>query len=264
MKLKFRFSVDDNIWFLKDIANNNYKSIFENEYLNFYKYLHDTYNVKIQFNIFYCTEGFNLSQMTDSYKEEWNKNSDWLKLSFHSLQEDPSKPYEFSGREEVRNDCQTVQNEIIRFAGAESLNLYTTLHWAVATKDGCLGLKDCGIKGLIGLFGRTDNLGLSYHLSKDISLYLQNHLYYKDDETSLLFFNNDMVINNTKLKDIPILLEAKVGKEFIEIMIHEQYFYKTYFAYQKDFKEKVIAAISFLKNNGYQSVFLDEIADNNL
>ncbi len=258
--MNFRFSVDDNIWFLKDIAGSHYKSIFENEYLNFYKYLHETYHIKIQLNLFYRTEDFNLSQMPDIYKEEWNYHSDWLKLSFHSLQENPPMPYEHSSREEIKKDCNLVQNEIIRFAGTESLDLYTTLHYVTATKDGCLGLKDCGIKGLVGLFGTAENPNRSYSLPIEVCSFLQNHPYYKDDETNLFFFTNDMIINTVKLDEIPVLLKPKIGKDFIEIMIHEQYFYKTYFAYQSDFKDKVISAITFLINNGYQSVFLDEIA----
>jgi len=202
--------------------------------------------------------------MPDIYKEEWTNNSDWLKLSFHSLQENPPIPYEHSSREEIKKDCDLVQSEIIRFAGIESLNLYTTLHYAAATKYGCLGLKDCGVKGLVGLFGTTGNLHCSYHLSYDVCAFLQNHPYYKDNETNLFFFNNDMVINTVKLNEIPVLLKPKIGKGFIEIMIHEQYFYKTYFAYQSDFKDKVISAISFLINNEYQSVFLDEIVDGKL
>jgi hypothetical protein len=259
--LKFRFSVDDNIWFLKDLTNKkySYKSIFDNEYLGFYKSLHDKFNIKIQLNIFYSTEGFDLSQMTDKYKEEWKANSDWLKLSFHAYSEFPDKPYLNSGREELKRDCEMIHKEIIRFAGAESLDLYTTVHWAVATKEGCLGLKDCGIKGLVGLF---DHSGLSYHLSSEVADYLHKHTYYVDKETGLIFFNNEMVINSLGINEIQPILSKKIGKEFIEIMIHEQYFYKDYMGYQPDFKEKVISAVSFLTDNGYKSVFLDEIADN--
>ena len=40
---KYRLSIDDNIWFLKDISVNSskYKSIFENPYLKFLKEVHD-------------------------------------------------------------------------------------------------------------------------------------------------------------------------------------------------------------------------------
>ena len=75
---RYRLSLDDNIWFLRDISNNSatYKSIFENPYLAFFKQIHDTYGTKVHINIYYQTEGFNLSQMTTKYKSEWKDNAE--------------------------------------------------------------------------------------------------------------------------------------------------------------------------------------------
>ena len=92
----FCFTVDDNIRFLKEITENRYKSIFEHPYLAMYKRLHEKYGLKVQLNMFYCTSGFDLSLMSDSYYSEWEENSDWLKLYFHSEYEN-LRPYEFSG-----------------------------------------------------------------------------------------------------------------------------------------------------------------------
>ncbi len=84
---KYRLSLDDNIWFLKDLSVNSgtYKSIFENPYLGFMKQVHDTYGTKIHINLFYQTEGFNLSQLTTQYQNEWKANAEWLRLSFHAF-----------------------------------------------------------------------------------------------------------------------------------------------------------------------------------
>ena len=95
---KYRISVDDNIWFLQDIAKNadTYKSIFDNPYLAVYKNVHDTYGTKVHFNIYMeCPEfgGFNLTQMPDKYKREWQANASWLHLSFHARKNFPDKPY---------------------------------------------------------------------------------------------------------------------------------------------------------------------------
>ena len=75
---KYRLSLDDNIWFLKDLSVNSstYKSIFENPYLGFLKQVHDTYGTKIHINIFYQTEGFNLSQLTTHTKTNGKKMQD--------------------------------------------------------------------------------------------------------------------------------------------------------------------------------------------
>ena len=92
---KYRLSLDDNIWFLKDVSDNasQYKSIFENSYLALLKEVHETYGTKIHINIYYQTEGFNLSQMTTKFRNEWRENAGWLRLSFHALQNDPDVPY---------------------------------------------------------------------------------------------------------------------------------------------------------------------------
>ena len=43
------------------------------------------------------------------------------------------------------------------------------------------------------------------------------------------------------------------------VMIHEQYFYGDYKAYQPDFEEKLTAVFSYLAENGYQSRFFEEL-----
>lgn len=256
--MHFRFSVDDNIWFLRDLANYNYNSIFNNEYLAVYKRLHEKYKIKIQLNLFYETEGFTLSQMTDRYKEEWISNSDWLQLSFHSRKES-ANPYMNSSYEEVYKDCITVHGEIVRFAGKQALNMYTTIHCCKATKDGVRALYDAGIRGLVGIFGTIDNPRLSYSVSYDEYKNYYDKPYYYDTTSKMYFFNNNMVINTVGIGEIEEKLAPSIGKDFVEIMIHEQYFYKDYIQYQPDFEKKLDVAVSYLINQGYTSVFLDEI-----
>ena len=81
---KYRLSLDDNIWFLKDIYinTNRYKSIFENPYLRFLKEVHDNYGTKIHINIYYETDGFNISQLSDRFKSEWRANSGLAEIKF--------------------------------------------------------------------------------------------------------------------------------------------------------------------------------------
>ena len=64
-------------------------------------------------NLFYREGDFNLSMMTDRFKDEWQDNASWLKLSFHSDFENVD-PYINSGYQEVFNDCNAVQKEIKR------------------------------------------------------------------------------------------------------------------------------------------------------
>ena len=69
----FCFTVDDNIRFFRDLSNGNQASLFEHPYLAMYKRLHEKYGLKIQLNLFYEMPGFDLSQMTNRFRQEWRE-----------------------------------------------------------------------------------------------------------------------------------------------------------------------------------------------
>lgn len=255
--MHFRFSVDDNIWFLQDLANNNYNSIFDNSYLALFKRLHEKYNLKVQLNLFYQYENFDLSKVPDRYKPEWISNKDWLQLSFHSKSE--KTLYTNSGYDEVFSDCQTVNNQIKRFAGEKVLNPVTTVHCCKTTLSGLKALEDLGIKGLAGLFGTAQKPNQSYGLVYCDFKSIYTDCYYYNKTYNMCFVNLDMVINTFRLEDIIPYLKNYIGKEHIEIMIHEQYFYPHYYMYQPDYESKLNTAISYLIDNNYKSCFLDEV-----
>jgi hypothetical protein len=263
---KYRFSLDDNIWFLKDISNNStiYRSIFENAYLGFLKYIHDMYGTKIHINIYYQTDDFNLSQMTPKYKSEWQDNATWLRLSFHALQNDPDRPYINSGYDELKKDCEMVNEQIRRFAGEEVMGPVTTLHWGAATSDGCRALRDSGYNILAGYFVvEKGEEPVSYYLDEDKKLNLSKRVAWKDNRAGIIFSRINIVINRHKLDEIiPYLDEIKKDPHrsaYMDVMIHEQYFYPSYTGYQPDFREKVIKTISWVTDNGYKPAFLSEV-----
>jgi hypothetical protein len=263
---KYRFSLDDNILFLKDINANSskYKSIFDNAYLGLLKQVHDTFGTKIHINIYYQTEGFNLSQMTAKYKSEWKENAGWLHLSFHALQNDPDRPYIASGYDEVKRDCEMVKEQIRRFAGEEVMSPETTLHWGAATVEGCRALRDCGYKALAGYFVvEKGEEPVSYYLDDEKKLNLSRRIAWKDNREDVIFSRINIVINNHKLEEIvPYLDNIKKDpfrSAFMEVMIHEQYFHPTYVDYQPDYREKVIKTIEWVTNNGYKPAFLSEV-----
>ncbi len=268
---KYRLSLDDNIWFLKDISVNSatYKSIFENPYLSFLKEVHDTYGTRIHINIYYQTDGFNLSQMTDKFKEEWKKNAEWLRLSFHALQNDPDMPYKNSGYDEVKRDCELVRKEIRRFAGDELMDRVTTLHWGEATKEGCRALRDSGYDVLAGYFSvDTDQYPVSYYLNAEQREYVNKRFVWRDNNEGIIFSRIGMVINSFELDQIIPTLNGYLNGQhkpgFMDLMIHEQYFYPFYINYQPDFREKVLTAVKWATDNGYKPAFLSEyISDKN-
>jgi hypothetical protein len=262
---KYRFSLDDNILFLKDINKNSgiYKSIFENTYLGFLKQVHDTYGTKIHMNIYYQTDGFNLAQMTDKYKNEWKDNSHWLRLSFHALQNDPDRPYKIAGYDEVKRDCEKVKEQIRRFAGEEVMGPVTTLHWGAANLDGTRALRDSGYKALAGYFViEKDQEPVSYYLDEEKKINLSKRIAWRDNKEGIIFSRINIVINSHKLEEIvPYLEEIKKDPHrsaFMDVMIHEQYFHPSYIDYQPDYRQKVMTTIKWVVDNSYKPAFLSE------
>lgn len=257
----YRFSLDDNILVFRDLAQKGCQSLFDHPYLAFLKEVHREFRSKIQLNLYYETEGFCLTQMPDRYREEWKENAKWLKLSFHARANDPPAPYEHSGYEEVFADCSAVQEEILRFAGEDSLSSYTTLHYCKATPAGVRALKDCGVRGLVGLFVPTKEGMVDYSLSKEAERYLQTHSFYRDEEYSMNFIRNDVVINLPPLVGLGRILAKRETGDFFEVMIHEQYFYKDSPLYQPDFRDKVRFVLKWLSDREYEPAFLEEILE---
>lgn len=252
---KFCFTVDDNIRFLKELTIGQFDDIFEHPYLNTYKRLHEKFGLKVQLNLFYELEDFNLSDMTDKYKAEWQANSDWLKLSFHSRKEN-ERPYEFSDYVEVYSDCQNVKREILRFASPSSLGKTTTVHYCLAASEGLKALKDSGVGGLLGLYGTNNSPRASYQNTAEECTIIRNGDIVRKDGMS--YAGIDVVLNNYSKKDILRQLDALKNRNFIKVMIHEQYFYSDYPHYQSDFGDKLSATFAFLTENGFVSRFFEE------
>ena len=255
---KYTFTVDDNIRVFAELTRGEYGSIFEHPYLAVYKRLHDKYGVLVQLNLFYETEGFTLSEMTDRYREEWRACSEWLKMSFHSRLENVS-PYELSGYDEVYADAEAVTREILRFAGRESLADTTTVHFCRTTVDGARALSDLGVRGLLGLYGTPDKPRISYSIPE----WAADRV--RVGETVLVdgvaHASIDLIINCVELDGVKEKLERLVERERVSLMIHEQYFYADYERYQPDFEEKLSLAFSYMRDAGYESCFLENIID---
>ena len=252
----FCFTVDDNIRFLKEITENRYQSIFDHPYLAMYRRLHEAFDLKIQLNLFYRTDNFTLSQMSDAYYAEWKANSDWLKLSFHS-DFNNVKPYENSGYDEVYGDCKRVHEQIIRFASPEALANTTTIHYCMLTQDGLRAMEDNGVLGLLGLCGTKEKPYISYGLEEPETARLRSGEIRKNGNIS--FASIDIVLNSFGTEKILEKLAGMLDRDCIRVMIHEQYYYEDYIRYQPEFEDKLRATFAFLRENGYQSSFYESI-----
>ena len=199
---KFCFTVDDNIRFLKEITENQYQSIFDHPYLAMYRRLHKEFDLKIQLNLFFRMENFDLSQMSDAYYEEWKENSDWLKLSFHSDFENV-RPYEHSGYDVVYGDCKRVHEQIIRFASPKALANTTTIHYCLLTEDGLTAMRDNGVVGLLGLFGDKEKKCTSYGIEESKAEKIRKGCvsWAKENNVTLITAEHMAIINDKRSKE---------------------------------------------------------------
>lgn len=259
---RYRFSVDDNIEFLKDLGTEpeKYPSLFDHWYLAFWREMHRTYGAKIHINIYYQTDGFDLTQMPDRWKDEWKANADWLHLSFHALQDKPDRPYRNAGYVQVAHDHDLVAGHIRRFAGNEVWSRTTTVHWAECPKAGVLALRDRGIEQLVGLFGTSHGAQYAcYYLTPEQSAHCDERPAWHDRETGVFFVPCAMVVNSYAVEQIKPLLDKRAESphraELIELLIHEQYFRKELSLYQPTVMDKVRAALDWVTANGYEPVF---------
>lgn len=261
----YRLSIDDNIWFLQDLqANENvYHSIFDNPYLAFMKLMHETYGTCVHFNLFYQTDGFNLSQLSDKFRAEWSAQAHWIRLSFHALQEKPDKPYQHAGYDTVKEDCEMVMKEIRRFAGDALMGPVTTLHWGEANVEGCRALRDAGYRGQLGYFNADDDEpAVSYYLNLEKRRHLKNRFIWKDIAENIVFIRTSIVLDCKKLDEIvPFLDQYETNSNkppFADFLIHEQYYYPFYESYQQDYCLKIEKAIQWAVKNGYKPAFLGD------
>lgn len=251
---KYCFTVDDNIRAFEELSGGSYERIFDQPYLGMYLRLHQRFGLKVQLNMFYETDTFDLSRMTERFREEWAANSDWLKLSFHSRREFGSD-YAESGYDEVYRDCAAVHREIERFASPAVLTRHTTIHYCRTTVEGRNALRDLEIGSLLGLFGTEDNPRNSYSLPEEMGDLLRK------GETAELdgvtYKAIDIIMNLFDRDEILRQLETMRARPLVNVMIHEQYFYPDYVAYQPDFEEKITAAFAFLQAHGFESDFME-------
>lgn len=273
----YRFSVDDNILFLKDLNDNKsgYRSIFDNKYLSLFKKAHDDFGTKAQLNLFYETEDlkgfsypieyFNLSMMTDKYKDEFIKNSDWLKMSFHSRKENPPYPYENDLPQVVADDIDRINSEIVRFAGRECLAAGTTIHYGSVNNKNLAEVKKHGYGALAGFFEiKNGKPVVSYNYPPELVEYIGTRDFWCDNKIGILFSHIDCVLNyfsdlQTAVSELKKIDEKSGYRSFIDIMIHEQYFYPAYERHILQFTNIVLGACKWLSEKGYKSRFLEEV-----
>ncbi len=261
---RYRFSIDDNSFFLRDIAKNNYPSLFDCFYLKNLRRLHTKYGTRFVLNIYYTTEdGFELPQFPDRYKSQWQDNSDWLKLAFHAYANKPDRPYQNASASKLMADFDKVAEQIIRFASEKTYSPPTVIHWGMVQPEALKPLYERGVRVLSGYFRKQGSVWDVNYLIDDVrSEYMSRHDALMDFESGIVFSRVDIVCNSTPVERIIPTLEPLTKDpnqaEIMDIFTHEQYFWPFYSNYLPDHFKRLDVAVRWLTENGYKPVFFHE------
>ena len=261
---RYRFSIDDNSFFLRDIAQKDYPSLFDCFYLKGLRDLHTKYGARFVLNIYYTTgDGFELPQFPDRYKSEWQDNSDWLKLAFHAYADKPARPYQYAAFSQLIADLDKVAEQIIRFAGEKTYSPPTVIHWGMVLPSALKPLYERGVRVLSGYFRRINGVwDVNYMLDDVRSEYLSRHDALMDFDSGIAFSRVDIVCNSTPVERIIPTLEPLVKDpnqaEVMDLFTHEQYFWPFYSNYLPDHFKRLDVAIRWVTEQGYKPVFYHE------
>lgn len=266
---RYRFSVDDNSFFLRDVALNQYPSLFDCFYLDILRKLNRDYGTKFTVNIYFeAQEEFGqpqwfLTDFPDRYRAEWEACASWLGLAFHAYANRPDRPYQYASADQLMSELTAVEEQIVRFAGEQSLIPPTVIHWGMVQPAALPRLYDHGVRALSGYFDRgPQGWDVNYWLDDARSEYLSRHDALKDFATGLVFSRVDIVCNTTPREQIQATLEPLSADpnhaEIMDVFTHEQYFWPFYVAHLPDHAQRLDTAIRWVTERGYQPVFFHE------
>lgn len=163
-----KFSVDDATEILMEVAVNDYDSIFESERMSLFKQMHDEYDLDVTLFLFEKIGSFDLADFSDKYKDEFEQNSDWLKLGWHGIDDGNPQESGYDGDDLVQSYVNTT-DDIIRFAGKKSLSKELRIHfWYTDGSDTIRYLSQDGISGLY--YCDTDVIGYDFTASEDTQI----------------------------------------------------------------------------------------------
>ena len=270
------FYIDDNIFFLTELAKQRPARAFDHFYLQDLKKLHDRYGLKITLNTFYhnAHEEFLLKDMPDIWRSEFIDNSDWLRISLHSYSEFPDRPYAEASRKDFRRDYELMQSEVSRFAGEQTFIVPAVLHWnnvspGVADeliKLGCRCYSESMRHRVMSsppydeltelekqtefrseiYVPPTEPLARHYGFAEEID-YLAKHSAVYDRGLGIFFYHDWLICNLLAVDEIPRLFQQVkaqadlYGSDLFSAGGHEQYSFPGYFNYQADHFQKLDA-----------------------
>lgn len=210
-------SIDDVINVFDDLKKNQYESIFENKFLSQLSDMHNKYGTKFSLFVFYEFNGKSLNGTPTRYKDEFIKNSDWLKFGFHAYSNESKYEYDYDN---IENEYLKTIEVLKSIVGEESITNIVRLDRFVLSENNLekLNSNQILINGLLG--ADTDNRP-DYYLEEKENRTLFSDDYYYDDDTNVFFYNTDLRLENVPILKLNKQLELYENDENFIIFTHE-------------------------------------------
>ena len=265
---RYRFSIDDNSFWLRDVCRNDYGSLFDCFYLDILRNLNREYGAKFTLNVYSKTDDnpdapFEIREFSEKYKGEFADNADWMVLAFHAKSNTPDRPYQYAPAEQSLADKHMVEEQIVRIAGPATLAPPTVIHWGMVQPSALKPLYDDGVRVLSGFSHPTAHgYDVNYWLDDARSEWLYNNEALKDFDSALLFSCVDIVCNSCPVEEIAPTLQPRFDNpaqaEIMDLFTHEQYFWPFYGRYVPDHGERLNQTLRWVTEHGYEPVFLHQ------
>ena len=240
------FSLDDSIEVFKDITRNQYESIFENEELRQLKRLHDSYGLVVSLYCFYEKNGFDLSMVTDKYSTEFSENASWLKVGFHSYDENTN--YALENGERAHNDYNAVITELLRITGSsECIDHIPRVHLYAGNERVIQSWNGGGEECARGYLSADDDRDI-YLFNSDQSKYISQLDYYYDIWNGIYFVPTDIRLE--KVDDLELALTEKSDDKYLIIFTHE-------WALDTDMYIKIEKCCKYAQERGYSWAYVE-------
>lgn len=280
--LRYAVRIDDNCFFLTELARERPRRLFDQFYLAQLRRLHETYGSKFILKCFYRNDHdpqkFTLDQMPDCYRGEFEESADWLHLAFHAWAEFPDRPYQHCTGKQLTHDLETVNREIIRFAGEKSCSAPTNVHWAMLPPEHFHIMREHGVKILTSggfmsnrlvVEGKVQEMqqgacDIGFFYEQDVAHHMLRRRCFYDPDYQLFLSRTFFCFNI----DTPAEIEQKIraedarrvetGTEVLECIGHEQYAYPYYANFLPDYFARLEVCCRVPTELGYRPVFFQD------
>ena len=276
---RYAVRIDDNSFVFTDLQKQKYDSLFDHFYLKGLKELHEKYGSKFILKCFYENahdpEKSNLAGVPSCYRDEFEKNSDWLHLAFHAWAEFPDRPYQHCSTERLAHDYDTTTAELRRIAGEKCCTPPTNVHWAMLEPHNFSFMRSRGLKILtssgflsnrIIVDGRIETLeqggcDIGFFYEQDVARHMLQKRYFYDDDHDLFLSRSFFCFNIDTPEEIEAKIKAEDAKgesDVMESVGHEQYAYPFYAMYLPDYFKRLEASCRVPAELGYKPVFFQD------